>query len=100
MAYNHQPVSLWEPFSRLTLKVAYEATMCAGVMNFYKTGNTIVYLTLIGGGAFGNKTSWITDSLERALRIYRHVGQDVRIVSYGRSNPAVQDLIERLGYMA
>ena len=100
VAYNHQPVSRWEPFARLILEAAYEATVCAGVMNFHKTGNTVVYLTLIGGGAFGNKTSWITDSLERALRIHRHAGLDVRIVSYGRSNPAVQDLIERLGYMA
>ena len=93
VAYNHQPVSRWEPFARLILEAAYEATMCAGVINFDKTGNKIVYLTLIGGGVFGNKTSWITDSLERALRIHRHAGLDVRIVSYGRSNPAVQDLI-------
>ena len=100
VAYNHQPVSLWEPFARLILEAAYEATMCAGVINFHKTGNKIVYLTLIGGGVFGNKTSWITDSLERALRIHRHAGLDVRIVSYGRSNPAVQDLIDRLAYMA
>jgi len=100
VAYNHQPVSRWEPFARLILEAAYEATMCAGVINFHKTGNKIVYLTLIGGGVFGNKTSWITDSLERALRIHRHAGLDVRIVSYGRSNPAVQDLIDRLGYTA
>ena len=100
VAYNHQSVSRWEPFARLILEAAYEATMCAGVINFDKTGNKIVYLTLIGGGVFGNKTSWITDSLERALRIHRHAGLEVRIVSYGRSNPAVQDLINRLGYMA
>ena len=100
VAYNHQPVSRWEPFARLILEAAYEATMCAGVINFYKTSNKIVYLTLIGGGVFGNKTSWIADSLERALRIHRHVGLDVRIVSYGRSNPSVQDLIDRLGYTA
>jgi hypothetical protein len=58
-----------------------------------KTGNNKVYLTLIGGGAFGNEGTWITNAIKRALELYRHIELDVVIVSHGHSNSHVQELI-------
>jgi hypothetical protein len=52
-----------------------------------------VYLTLLGGGAFGNDTAWIIDSITRALMRYRAWPLEVVIVSYGRSNETVQQLV-------
>jgi hypothetical protein len=78
--------------ARLTLEAAYEATLTAAVVNAYANGNRLVYLTLLGGGAFGNPTAWIIDAIERALRLTMREDLDVAIVSYGGSNPEIQRL--------
>jgi len=95
VAYAPHPAELWEDFARLVLEAAYEATLIIAVLNAARTGNNRVYLTLLGGGAFGNEVAWITDSIERALRRYRNWGLDVAIVSYGRSKPPVRELVTR-----
>lgn len=86
VAYSSLSKKLWEPFARLILEASYEATVCAGILNSLKTGNNKVYLTLLGGGAFGNETSWIIDAIKRALHLYRNMNLDIVVVSYGRSN--------------
>ncbi len=85
------PPELWEPFARLVLEAAYEATLCAAVVNVYN-GSRRVYLTLLGGGAFGNRKEWILESLARALEKCPPSGLDVRIVSYRRSDLSVKAL--------
>ena len=72
--------------------------MLAGVLNAQRdadTGSNKIFLTLLGGGAFGNRTSWIMDAILRSLRLVADAGLDVYIVSYGHSKPEVQDLISR-----
>jgi len=95
VAYSRQPSELWAGFARIVLESSYEATICSGILNFLKTGNNKVYLTLIGGGAFGNKRPWIINAINRSLNLYKHVGLDVIIVSHGRSNSHVQELIHQ-----
>ena len=95
VAYGNHPPGLWEGFARLVLEASYEATTCAAILNSQSTGNKRVFLTLLGGGAFGNRTSWITDSIERALKLYEDWDLDVAIVSYGASKPAVRRLVDR-----
>lgn len=92
VAYTHLAPVLWEGFARLVLEAAYEATLCAAVLNRQTTGNKRVYLTLLGGGAFGNDTRWILDSLQRALELYKDWDIEVAIVSYGASKPDVRQL--------
>jgi hypothetical protein len=92
VAYAPHPLELWERFARLVLEGAYEATFAAAVLNSAETGNNRLYLTLIGGGAFGNATEWILSAIRRALHIFEKFPLDVRIVSYGYSNPALRDL--------
>ena len=93
VAYSQHPSRLWAEFARLVLEAAYEATMCAAILNSKRTGNNRLYLTLLGGGAFGNKTEWILAGIRRALNLYRDADLDVAIVSYGSSKPYVKDLV-------
>lgn len=97
VAYSiHAPKS-WQAFARLVLEAAYEATMCATILNFRRTGNNKVYLTMLGGGAFGNKREWIMSALTRAIEKYRNYALDIMIVSYGTSDQHVQQLISEMG---
>ena len=89
----------WEEFARLVLEATYEATLCAALLNARKTGNNNkVFLTLVGGGAFGNETAWIVDSLQRALDRYQDAALDVAIVSYKYPNLDIQHLVSRTDY--
>ncbi len=96
VAYGRQRAELWTDFAKLILDAAYEATLCAAVINASQTGVNIVYLTLLGGGVFGNLDQWINDAIARGFQNHRHHGLDVRIVSYGRSKPVITDLIQRI----
>lgn len=93
VAYSEHPSSWWEDFARLVLEAAYEATICAAILNMQRTGNKRVFLTLLGGGAFGNETQWITDSIKRALRLYQDWGIEAAIVSYSVSKRYVRQLV-------
>lgn len=93
VAYSIHASSLWEEFARLVLEASYEATLCAAILNFAKTGNNKVYLTLLGGGVFGNHDDWIFAAIKRALDLFNHAPLDVIIVSYKTSKPLVRELV-------
>lgn len=82
--------------ARMVLEAAYEATFAAAVINAADTGVHKLFLTLLGGGVFGNDDAWITAAIERAFKIHATHGLDVQIVSYGQSQPAVNELVSRL----
>ncbi|MEM8613655.1 MAG: hypothetical protein AAGF93_16650 [Cyanobacteria bacterium P01_H01_bin.105] len=96
VAYSGELSQDWEPFARLILEAAYEATICAGIINAKNTGNRTVFLTLLGGGVFGNDQQWIIDAIDRALALHANSGMAVRIVSFGRSKPAVAALVRKV----
>lgn len=98
VAYSRFPLDLWATFAQTILEASYEATICAGILNFLKTDNNTLYLTLIGGGVFGNPTDWILSALHRALQRYIHVGLDIVIVSHARSNPHIQKMVQTLQF--
>jgi hypothetical protein len=95
VAYSPHPADLWQGFARLILEAAYEATICVAILNAHHTGNHQLFLTLLGGGAFGNENSWIVNSIQRALHLYQSNDLDVAIVSYRMTQPCVQPLIDR-----
>jgi len=95
VAYSNHASDLWEDFARLVLEASYEATICTAILNALSTGRNRVYLTLVGGGAFGNESDWITSSIRRAMAIYKDWNLDVAIVSYRDSHPHVQELVEQ-----
>ena len=92
VAYSSHHPRKWELFARLVLEAAYEATFCAAILNSIQSGKKL-YLTLLGGGAFGNKTEWIIASIQRALRLYKHFDLEIIIVSFGSSKLEVQCLL-------
>lgn len=93
IGYCPHPSPLWQPFASLVLEAAYEATLCAAAINAAQHGKREVFLTLLGGGVFGNDMNWITAAIERALQRFEHLALDVVLVSYGRANPALQRLL-------
>ncbi len=92
VAYSRHSPELWADFARLVLEAAYEATFCAAILNAERNGNRTVFLTLLGGGAFGNRTDWIMGAIRRALLLHKDADLDVAIVSYGGSNPHVEEM--------
>lgn len=82
-----------EPLARMILNSAYAATMHAARAQLQLGGSPLVFLTLLGGGVFGNELAWILDAMQSAFDEHRDVAIDVRIVSHGRSNPALARLL-------
>ena len=68
----------------------------AGILNYLRNVNNTLYLTLIGGGVFGNKIEWIINAIYRSLNFYKYIGLDVVIVSHGRTNEYIQELIKKV----
>ena len=95
VAYSDRFSDLWTKFAQLVLEASYEATICSAILNWRKNGNNKLFLTLLGGGAFGNQIDWIVAAIQRALNIYKNVELDVAIVSYGSSKPYIQKLVSQ-----
>ena len=93
VAYSDHSPHLWVEFAQLILEASYEATICTAILNSAKHGNNRLFLTLLGGGVFGNETDWIIAGIQRALNLYEHADLDVAIVSYGASNQSIQQLV-------
>ena len=92
VAYSRIARPAWEPFARLVLEAAYEATLLAACARRLAGGSGTVLLTRLGGGAFGNDDAWIDDAIVRALRLVESQGLDVRLVHRDRVPPAMRAL--------
>ncbi|QWX85221.1 hypothetical protein H0I23_06175 [Cellulophaga sp. HaHaR_3_176] len=95
VAYSNIESFYWENFARIILEATYEATLYSAMINLKKNKSNSVFLTLVGGGAFGNDLDWILDSLFKALDKFKDILLDVKIVSYGRSNDLLKQEIEK-----
>jgi hypothetical protein len=84
VSYCHHPSEDFTKFACLILEGAYRATLAAAVLNAQgpTSGSQTVYLTLLGGGAFGNDLAWIMAAIHKALVHYQRWDLDVVIVSY------------------
>lgn len=93
VSYSSIPSTRWKSFATLVLEGAYEATLWAAVINAHRTGSRMLFLTRLGGGAFGNETPWIHHGMRRALTKVNGIGLDVRVVSFGKPDAALERLI-------
>jgi hypothetical protein len=84
VAYSSLPSTRWARFATLVLEGAYEPTLLAAALNAVRTGCAVVFLTRLGGGAFGNDPTWTDAAMRRALDGVRDLALDVRVVSRGR----------------
>ena len=95
VAYSHHPSRLWVDFAQLILEASYEATIGTAILNSVKYGDNRLFLTLLGGGAFGNDIDWIIWGIQRALNLYKDADLDVAIVSHTSSNPYIEQLVNQ-----
>jgi hypothetical protein len=97
VSYCHHPSEDFRLFASLVLEGAYRATFAAAVLNAHDptSGSKTVYLTLLGGGAFGNDLTWIMEAIHKALLHYQVWDLDVVIVAY-RPTLSVQLALEKL----
>lgn len=86
------PVSLWQPFAKLILEAAYEATLWAAVLQAERGGSNTLLLTRLGGGVFGNDDAWIDAAIHRALTEAHGFGLDVVLVSYDATPKSMLEL--------
>lgn len=96
VAYHNIDTSKWEIFAQFILNAAYEATFAAAVLN--KSSNKL-YLTLVGGGAFGNNKVWILNAISRAIEIYKNHDLDISIVSFQSADADIDSMIKSLSYL-
>lgn len=99
VAYSMHDPDQWACFARLVLEASYEATIHAGLLNYHRTGNNRLFLTFIGGGAFGNKTEWIFDAILRALKRNKHFPLDIVFVSHRSPGRSVERLVREIENM-
>ena len=95
LGYSRAPSQLWEPFAKLVLEAAYEHTLKSAAIRYAQGGSAKIFLTKLGGGVFQNPEEWIYRSIYKALKSVQDCGLDIRMVSYGRSDPRTSDFIER-----
>ena len=93
VSYSNSPSERWKSFATLVLEGAYEATLWTAVINAQHSGSKVLFLTLLGGGAFGNEPLWIHHAIRRALTKVVDVSLDVRIVSYRKADAALERLV-------
>lgn len=96
VSYSNIDFFYYESFARLILEATYEATLHAALINLEQTDCNKVFLTLVGGGAFGNEMNWISDSIKKAVSKFLNAPLDVRIISHGSSNSDVVELIKNV----
>jgi hypothetical protein len=94
VAYGQVPKDHWKTFGSLVLEAAYEATMWSAVLNAKRGASNVVFLTALGGGAFGNEEAWIIDALRRALKLASQFALDVKVVSYGTPSNKIVELVD------
>lgn len=93
VAYLPYSSTHWEAFAKLVLNASYEAAFCSAILNQAKTGNNRLFLTLLGGGAFGNNDGWIVGAIRRALQLFADTDLDVVIVSRRSSQYSVRQIV-------
>lgn len=86
VSYSGNVPDLWQPLAQLVLDASYEATLRAAARNAARhagsRGAKRVFLTSLGGGAFGNDMRWVAQAIENAMQRCGDLDLDVRIVEY------------------
>ncbi|MCX4246152.1 hypothetical protein [Paraliomyxa miuraensis] len=95
--YTRVGLDHWEPLATLVLDAAYEATLWAAALHARGEDGRPprVWLTFLGGGAFGNRKQWIARAIGRALARLDGVALDVRIAHYRRFDEGMAAEIDR-----
>lgn len=96
VSYCRLETFYFEKFARIILEATYEATLAAALINLKKNGSNKVFLTLVGGSAFGNEEYWILESMAKAINKFKKTPLDIYVVSYRKSNSNLTKMINDL----
>lgn len=96
VAYSPIAANKWEAFARLILEATYEATLHAAILNRQETRNKAVFLTLVGGGAFGNRDTWLVDSISKVIAQFKTEDLNLKFVSYSQPSLVVRAVRDRV----
>jgi hypothetical protein len=89
------PTDAWAGLATLVLDAAYEATLWAAVVDAAEgQGTGRVWLTFLGGGAFGNRPAWITGAMRRALAAVDGYALEVCVAHHRRVDPRLREAVE------
>lgn len=80
ITYSRIPENIWEEFARAELEQTYFLTLLSAMYAPYRGKKVNLYLTLVGGGAFGNSVGKVVlPAIERAMKRFkdRHDGLNV-----------------------
>jgi hypothetical protein len=73
----------WKPFAQAVLDATYAATFAAAAMLARQRSERVtVFLTTVGGGAFGNRSLWIAGAIAGALQEFEAAPLDVKFVHF------------------
>ena len=73
----------WAPLANVVLEGTFEATLLVAAALAQARGKRVaVFLSGVGGGAFGNRSLWIRAAVTRALEACRHYPIDVKLVHW------------------
>ena len=79
------------------LRAAYMGTLIfAGIKALETKKRVKVYITQVGGGAFGNTDQWIIDAVQNAVLNLKFLPIDVTNVFYGTQSHGWRELQESL----
>ncbi len=92
ISYSTVEAKYWREFAKLILETTYELTFLAAINN---PKSNKVYLTLVGGGAFGNSLAWIFEAIKYNLEKYKNTGLEVILVTYDY-NYYVEEFFENI----
>ena len=80
ISYSQGTYKDWGELAKIVLDAAYEATLYAAVINSLRGNSSVVFLTSLGGGAFGNPSVWIEKAIKRSLQLVDRFYLDVKLV--------------------
>ena len=95
VAYSNLSIDLWEPFSILILQASYEATLWSAIINSRSGGSNKVFLTMVGGGAYGNNRTWILDAIANAIVATLEYGLNIKVCHYKSINNNDVDYLQK-----
>lgn len=83
----------------MVLNAAYEATLCAALLKMQGRGSAKVFLTQLGGGAFGNPQTWIFDGMLSAFEKFTTTDIEITIISYGQEDTQLNEMLASTGFL-
>jgi len=86
----------WAPLACVVLEGSYSATLAIVSLLAAKRGERVtVFLTAVGGGAFGNRSAWIVNSMNKALASFAGAPLDVKLVHFGTIPRTTYKVLEK-----